>query len=351
MVVPRRSLRPLQVAEIHSPEEKERRKIFDACIAKKLGTSVSPPSAEAFDELRATWEEWGDDDEDPREVPDIEDIVDGSGRLLDQQPAYDRMINAEVQLQLGDDFQKAKVVGRAIGPDGVVVGQYDENPMLNSIVYEVEFDDGTIREYSANLIAENMLTQVDSDGYSLTLMEGIVDYRRSETGAVNKDDGYVITRRGKKQLRKTTKGWLLLIRWKDQTESWVPLKDMKESHPVEVAEFVKARGIHEEPAFAWWVPYTLRKRDVIIAAIKSRIRKTTHKYGIEVPTSVQHAYDIDLANGNTFWRDAIKLGMTNVGIVFESTGGRSNCTKVAQSDAPFCFQREDELHPECLVGP
>ena len=71
MVVPRRSLRPLQVAEIHSPEEEERRKIFDACIAKKLGTSVSPPSAEAVDELRATWEEWGDDDEDPREVPDV----------------------------------------------------------------------------------------------------------------------------------------------------------------------------------------------------------------------------------------------------------------------------------------
>jgi hypothetical protein len=47
--------------------------------------------------------------------------------------------------------------------------------MLDSIVYDVEFPDGTIREYSANLIAENMLTQVDSDGYSLTLMEGIVD--------------------------------------------------------------------------------------------------------------------------------------------------------------------------------
>jgi hypothetical protein len=47
------------------------------------------------------------------------------------------------------------------------------------------------------------------------------------------------------------------------------------------------------------------------------VRKTTHKYGIEVPTSVEHAYRIDTANGNTFWRDAIKLEMVNVGIAFE----------------------------------
>jgi hypothetical protein len=72
MVVPRRSLRPLQVAEMHSPEEKERRKIFDACIARKLGTSVTPPSQGAIDELQETWEQWGDELEELREVPEID---------------------------------------------------------------------------------------------------------------------------------------------------------------------------------------------------------------------------------------------------------------------------------------
>jgi hypothetical protein len=38
--------------------------------------------------------------EEPRKVPAIEDTVDANGRLLEQQPAYDRIINAEVQLQL-----------------------------------------------------------------------------------------------------------------------------------------------------------------------------------------------------------------------------------------------------------
>ena len=40
-------------------------------------------------------------------------------------------------------------------------------------MYEVELVDGRIKEYGANIIAENMLTQVDSDGFSLALMEGI----------------------------------------------------------------------------------------------------------------------------------------------------------------------------------
>jgi hypothetical protein len=114
--------------------------------------------------------------------------------------------------------------------------------MLDSIVYDVEFPDGTIREYAANLIAENMLTQVDSDGYSLTLIEGIVEYRRDEAGAVSKDDDYVITKRGQKQLSKTTEWMATPGPVEYQSESWVPLKNMKESHPVDVAEFDEVKG-------------------------------------------------------------------------------------------------------------
>ena len=67
----------------------------------------------------------------------------------------------------------------------------------------------------------------------------------------------------------TTCGWVLLVLWTDGTKQWVPLKDMKELNPIEMAEFAKARGIADEPAFAWWVPYTLRKRDTIISMVKA----------------------------------------------------------------------------------
>ena len=82
----------------------------------------------------------------------------------------------------------AKVIQRSLGRDGFILGTYDDNPSLNSIVYDVEFPDGTIREYAANVIAENMLTQVDEDGFYLSLMEGIVDYKRDPATALSKDD-------------------------------------------------------------------------------------------------------------------------------------------------------------------
>ena len=119
------------------------------------------------------------------------------------------------------------------------------------------------------MIAQNMLTQVDSEGYSKTLMEAIVDHRKDEAKAVPVSDGFITTRSGQKHPTQTTTGWDLKVLWKDGSESWIKLKDLKESNPIELAEYAKARNIHQEPAFAWWVPYTLRKRDVILSAIKT----------------------------------------------------------------------------------
>ena len=210
-----------------------------------------------------------------------------------------------------------KVIQRTIGSDGQVTGTYDNNPFLNSIIYDVEFHDGQVKEYAANIIAENMLTQVDYDGMSTTLMEAIVDHRRDDEKALQHHDKYVQTKNGRHHLRKTTKGWELLIKWKDKSESWIKLADMKESHPVEVAEYARARGIDKEPAFEWWVPHTLKKRQVILSALKKRIRKTTHKYGIEIPTSVEHAFELDRKNGNNLWKDALEMEMYNIGVAFE----------------------------------
>ena len=80
------------------------------------------------------------------------------------------------------------------------------------------------------------------------------------------------------------------------TVTCTSLKDLKESNPIEVADYVTAPNIQDEPAFAWWVPFTLQKRDRIITAVKYCDRKATHKYGIEIPTSVEHAEDIDKMN-------------------------------------------------------
>ena len=322
-VIPRRSTRPLTAAELDSPSELEKRKLFDKLIQGRYGETMSPSpistkiEVETVSEDEDEFEPYTDGDEQPRVIPEHEDPVDAAGRVIDQQPAYDKIISSEVLLQNGEQWCTGKVKRRAVDSDGKTTGTYTDNPMLNSIVYEVEFPDGAVKEYAANVIADNMVSQIDSEGFSTTLMHGIVDYRKDESTAIPKSDKWIVSPRGQRRLRKSTAGWKLLVQWKDGSETWVPLKDLKESHPVETAEFAKAKGIDDEVAFAYWEPYTLKKRDAIISAVRSRVRKTTHKYGIELPTSVEHAYEIDRANGNTFWRDAIKKEMYNVGIAFE----------------------------------
>ena len=102
-------------------------------------------------------------------------------------------------------------------------------------------------------------------------------------------------------MRKTTKGWNLLVIWEDQSNTWIPLKDLKESNPVEVAEFLIAWCIEDEPTFCWWVSYVLRKQDYIISAVKSRVRKTTHKFSFLVSARVDadHAGDTTTRRSRT----------------------------------------------------
>ena len=81
----------------------------------------------------------------------------------------------------------------------------------------------------------------------------------------------------------------------------------------------------------------LKKRQVILAALKKRIRKTTHKYGIEIPTSVDHAFELDRKNGNSLWNDALETEMYNIGVAFEILEG--------EKSAPAGYTKVSVLFP------
>ena len=92
---------------------------------------------------------------------------------------------------------------------------------------------------------------------------------------------------------------------------------MKESYPVQVSEYAVQARISEEPAFAWWVPHTLKKRNRIIAKVKSKYWIRTHKFGVKIPKTTAEARAFDAENGNTLWWDAILKEMRNVRPAFE----------------------------------
>ena len=57
----------------------------------------------------------------------------------------------------------------------------------------------------------------------------------------------------------TTRGWSLLVQWHDGLSSCEPLKDLKASNSVEVAEYAVANDrLAEEPAFKWWVSHVIK---------------------------------------------------------------------------------------------
>ena len=78
---------------------------------------------------------------------------------------------------------------------------------------------------------------------------------------------------------------------------------MRKFNPIEVAKFSTAHGISDKTNFAWWVPYTLRKRDKIISAFNAWLKLTTHKYGVDIPHSVKYSYALDTKNGKIIWQD------------------------------------------------
>ena len=276
---------------------------------------MSKPQKSATDQPEHTPYE---DGEEPSltKFPEDNDPVDSEGKNVFEKPITDQWINAELSLPQGEEMRNAKVIGRSKDSDGEVIGTYDENPFLNTIIYDVEFPDGEIKEYAANVIAENMYSQVDSEGHRYQLLAGVIDHRKNGN-AVEMADLYTTTRSGKRRMRKTTSGWDLLVEWKDGSQEWMPLSIMKNSNPIEVAEYAESRNIASEPGFAWWVPYTLRRRDKIISGVNSRIRRTTHKYGIELPRTVPEALEMDRRNCDSHWRKAIDKEMENLKVAFD----------------------------------
>eukprot|EP00957_Ditylum_brightwellii_P187863 14303403-Ditylum_brightwellii.AAC.1 len=107
----------------------------------RWGTTMTPPKCKDLD-TDNFYEEYKDDDEPVCVTPDIKDGVDATGRLLNTMPVYDLFLNAEVSLQLGDDVRIGKVTQRAIRPDRTNTGTYDNNPMMNTMIYDVDFPGG-----------------------------------------------------------------------------------------------------------------------------------------------------------------------------------------------------------------
>ncbi len=168
MVVPCPTLGCLSQAElsISNKVEVEKRSSFNASIWSIVGDSVKIPkvipldneTTKAFDPL---WDL--DSYEDNVEVlpfAPAADLLDAAGKPFEVRSVANALINVEVMLPNGDSMAIAKVLCRGIDENGRMIGTFNTNPLLNTLLYECEFDDGTTQAYSANMIASNILLRL-----------------------------------------------------------------------------------------------------------------------------------------------------------------------------------------------
>lgn len=309
-VVHRTSVIPLNSEERRDEEIGLLKVKFTESLERRLGERAEGMVFPNHDEDGAIHKQM-DEERTPQYLPYEDDEMDSGESLGISQfseeldpVSHDKYISAKVQLQRGDNVFRGTVRGRKRDGNGRLIGLSHENPILDTALYEVEFEDGHVEAYYANQIVEAIYATVDDEGYVFSEMREIVDHSK-DGSAIAQDDGYVMLR-GKRVPKRTTRGWHICVEWKDGTTSWLSMKDVKESNPVMLAEYAVANKLVSEPAFNWWVPYTLKKRDRIIKAVKKRYFRKMEKFGIELPKSVKRALEIDHETGTKFWQEAIR---------------------------------------------
>ena len=315
-VLARTTVQHVTIEEMATDDTKQKMEEFNHTLSRVVGDDSCVFDGDGFynfvnSDLPDPYDLSADD---PNRLPDIDEVVDQA----DAEKAadtYHSFVGAEVIVpDASGNRRMAKVLRRV--RDAMTTDETPTNVFNDRSVFEVQFPDGTVDRLGANVIAENIFSQIDENGRQFQILREIVEHQK-DASAITIDNGYVTSRSGNRHLKKTTRGWKLLVEWMDGSVSWIPLKDLKASNPVQLAEYAIANNIDNEPAFKWWVHHTIKVRDRIIGKVQTRYWRTTHKFGIRLPKTVEEAYRIDEETGTTFWRDAIEKELKKVRVAFE----------------------------------
>ena len=127
-------------------------------------------------------------------------------------------------------------VSKRVRYDDTSTGEGNYNAVHDKSLREVEYPDGIMEQLAANIIAENMISQVDSEGHHYQVLTEVTDNKKDDS-PINKVDGFINSSSGNLHWKRTTPGWKLLVEWKDGSVDWVPLKELNQSNPVHLSEY------------------------------------------------------------------------------------------------------------------
>ena len=87
----------------------------------------------------------------------------------------DHYIGVEILLPRGDQMARGHVVASSRDAEGNVMGRSHTNPILDTRMYQIEFAGVKVRELTANVIAESMYAQCNTEGNEYLLLDVLVD--------------------------------------------------------------------------------------------------------------------------------------------------------------------------------
>ena len=155
-----------------------------------------------------------------------------------------------------------------------------------------------------------MLSNVESEFHHYKLLTEVTDHKRDDRNITN-ENGFIKSINGNLHWKRKNCSCKILVEWKYGSFDWVPLKYLKQSNPVELAEYSMVNEIIDEPVFSSWVKDTLRRQDKIISKVKSKYWRTSHTFVIRVLKTVKEAYEIDRQSVTEFWTKEIAKEMEN----------------------------------------
>jgi hypothetical protein len=140
---------------------------LDLAIAEKIGNAIADDALD--DALNGlVYPEIPDDVFLPDEERDHEPVDNDADAVPEADyyspEVFDEYLTAEVLLPTMGNIAKAKATGRKQDSDGNPIGKRNANPMLDTCEYKVAFPDGATDVFTANIIAENLHSQVDEEG-------------------------------------------------------------------------------------------------------------------------------------------------------------------------------------------
>jgi hypothetical protein len=263
--IARTTIQAIPKTELDTTEVQDQLKHFDTIILEKL--NASNDLAPDFHLYREDKDPDAIDDElvgPEAQSPEIDNI---------EVDAYDEILLTQPLLMKDGTICRAKILGHKRDENGNPIGNYHSNPLLNSRIYIAEFKDGQTAEYSANTIAEAIYNQINEEGYEETIFEEIIGHERNKEAMSIEQAKSLKEAYNQSSPIYTTKGWQICIAWKNDTTSWHSLADIKNSYPLQLAEYAVKHDLQNEPAFAWWVKPALKKRKYLIKALRARYAK------------------------------------------------------------------------------